>query len=462
MADETVPDDRDRALYLTQIQFLDKELERCQLRCDELKKLIDDLRFWYGAMGRDRDDICNYLTDSSNAVERKVAELSKVLEHQQQADEKETDELKLHLNQQKEELQKEVDTLMSKNTSQKEKLDQQQKERGRMTERLAYVEFIEKQLYTTREEYEAAIAKLQKRLDLHWAKVFQDCEKQVWSSIKNKVSANVEEEKIQHAEVLKQVKELTAASFKLLKEKSILQCQESEVCLEVQNMKRDSHTASQDIIQLKEKEEQLSKKCQQLKVRLNNYSLLLAKKQDLRQQLNLDSEVCSQKKAEAAQLEAELQEEMSRRRQLKADMEKATNILRRAVMGLEKFSEAQGKIQKLREILESNTSHGTESALYTSPEKSSRGQKLQTSGPGTVSPETLKLGTDPLFLLSRYRPGDLGFLPRPRWRKPGCHKASIAASDDRSNPSDLASRDTHAEAGPSTSTSLLNPNPARK
>lgn len=42
--------------------------------------------------------------------------------------------------------------------------------------------------------------------------------------------------------------------------------------------------------------------------------------------------MCSQKKAEAAQLEAEFQEEMSRRRQLKADMEKATNILRRAVM----------------------------------------------------------------------------------------------------------------------------------
>lgn len=28
MADETVPADRDKALYLTQIQFLDKELER--------------------------------------------------------------------------------------------------------------------------------------------------------------------------------------------------------------------------------------------------------------------------------------------------------------------------------------------------------------------------------------------------------------------------------------------------
>lgn len=93
---------------------------RCQLRCDELKKLIDDLRIWYGAMGRDRDDICNYLTDSSNAVEKKVAELSKVLEHQQQADKKETDELELHLNQQKEELQKEVDRLKSKNTLQSE------------------------------------------------------------------------------------------------------------------------------------------------------------------------------------------------------------------------------------------------------------------------------------------------------------------------------------------------------
>lgn len=74
----------------------------------------------------------------------------------------------------------------------------------------------------------------------------------MWSSIKNKVSAIVEEEKIQHAEVLKKVKELTAESIKLLKEKSILQCQESELCLEVQNMKRDSHAASQDIIQLKE------------------------------------------------------------------------------------------------------------------------------------------------------------------------------------------------------------------
>lgn len=93
---------------------------RCQLRCDELKKLIDDLRIWYGAMGRDRDDICNYLTDSSNAVEKKVVELSKVLEHQQQADKKETDELKLHLNQQKEELQKEVDRLKSKSTLQSE------------------------------------------------------------------------------------------------------------------------------------------------------------------------------------------------------------------------------------------------------------------------------------------------------------------------------------------------------
>lgn len=71
-------------------------------------------------MGRDRDDICNYLTDSSNAVEKKVAELSKVLEHQQQADKKETDELELHLNQQKEELQKEVDRLKSKNTLQSE------------------------------------------------------------------------------------------------------------------------------------------------------------------------------------------------------------------------------------------------------------------------------------------------------------------------------------------------------
>lgn len=51
-----------------------------------------------------------------------------------------------------------------------EKLDQQQKERERMTQRLAYVEFIEKQLYTTREEYGAAIARLQKQLDLQGAK----------------------------------------------------------------------------------------------------------------------------------------------------------------------------------------------------------------------------------------------------------------------------------------------------
>lgn len=71
-------------------------------------------------MGRDRNDICDYLTNSSNAAEIKVAELSKVLEHQQQADKKETDALKLHLNQQKEELQKEVDRLESESMMQSE------------------------------------------------------------------------------------------------------------------------------------------------------------------------------------------------------------------------------------------------------------------------------------------------------------------------------------------------------
>ncbi|TNN52208.1 hypothetical protein EYF80_037564 [Liparis tanakae] len=28
---------------------------------------------------------------------------------------------------------------------------------------------------------------------------------------------------------------------------------------------------------------------------------------------------------------------------------------------------------------------------------------------------TLNMATDPLFLMTRYRPGDLGFVPRPTW-----------------------------------------------
>ncbi|XP_030594012.1 intersectin-1-like [Archocentrus centrarchus] len=340
-------------------------------------------------------------------------------------------------------------------------LEQQQEKKEELMQKLAHLESIEKQLITEWEEHEAAVTTLKSQMDSEQAHVFQDTKNQVKSSIRNKVTAAVEEKTTPHREVFAKVQEPLKDKRKLLEELAALQLKERELLIKMEDRKVALHKTLQDIDRLSKKQEQLIKECQQLMVELNDCSkmhhLLLAKELDLRQQLSSETERCSQMAAVAPQVEVELQEEMSSRRQLEADVQEAANILRPAVMGSEKVSEAQWK--KLREILESSASHGTESALYDSPE---------TSGPGpvrcleTLCPaQSLNLATDLSFLLVRYRPGDCGLVTLLEIQSSHlCSRCSAhlqaAASPqeallsegihDSPDPSHSAPLDTHAEA----------------
>ncbi|XP_038558362.1 cilia- and flagella-associated protein 157-like [Micropterus salmoides] len=284
----------------------------------------------------------------------------------------------------------------------------------------------------------------------------------------------LQKERAQHSEQSEQLSFLLSENVALQKDKDALQARESDIFAEMDNLKKDLNGITKESFTRKKEVEQLTKKCRQLDVKLKDSSInhqhMMAEEETLRQRLASVSEECRQKTAEVGPLRAELQRERSRRRQLDSVMQEAAIILRNILEDSEKRSETRWKMQRLLEVLESTAPPGADSALKDSTDKSSRGQKPLACGPEPARAETPNTATDPLYLMARYRPGDLGLVPRPTWK----HKSAFSrtgapstgtqlplnrklcsqktsSSDEPSDQSDAAPQQADSEAGASTS-----------
>ncbi|XP_044051134.1 cilia- and flagella-associated protein 157 [Siniperca chuatsi] len=417
---------KEKSLYLIQIQYLDERLERCQLECHNLEKQNKDLVSQYGALEKDKKDTTEHLKPFVVAKQKMVDELAEQLAEQQQAAEQEREALKLQHSQQIQELQEQVDRLNSESVMRAARFEEQQEQLMQWMQQLSDKEPLKKQLVSQKEEHEAAIHSLKKEAELGMKKMIEKRQKAVDDCVKMETSNILKKERAQHSERSRQLRFLRIEAVALQKEKDALQGRENDLFIELDDLKKDFNKITQESFTRKKEVEQLTKKCQQLEVELTDCSIthkhLMAKEETLRQELASVSKECCRKISETDQLAAELQRERSRKRQLEGVMQEAVIIIRNIQEDSEKGSETQWKMQRLLEVLESTAPQGTGSALRDSTEKSSRGQKLQTTGPKPVRAETLNLATDPLFLMARYRPGDLGLVPRPTWK----HKPAIS------------------------------------
>ncbi|XP_037633825.1 cilia- and flagella-associated protein 157-like isoform X1 [Sebastes umbrosus] len=436
MADLIVSEDKEKSLYLIQIQFLDEQLERCQLQCDELVQQRKALTSLYRALEKDRKDITEYLKLCVAAEEKKVEELAERLESQQQAARRDREALKLQNNRQLKKIQDGVDELDSETATLAATIEELQLVVDKLMEQQSDIESLKRQLDHMEEESRAAIYILKCEAESEREKM---SEKRWWSTgddyVETKTSGIVQEERAQHSQLEEEVRVLVGDKVGQLKEADDLQHQ-----AEVLHIRMDITKTAVDKVTLKscthKKElEQLMKKCQQLKVELKDCSTahesVLVENQDLRQCLPSASEESRQRTAEAHQLRAELQEESSRRRRLEGVMQEAVITLSRVLTDSEKTSKTQRKmLMKVLEILDTTVAPP---APGSTPEEGGRGQKPQTSDPKPQArPQTLNLNLDlatqPLFLMARYRPGDLGLVPRPTWR----HKPATSRTRGRS------------------------------
>ncbi|XP_070689460.1 cilia- and flagella-associated protein 157-like [Pempheris klunzingeri] len=418
MAAKISPDDKETSLYLIQIRYLDEQLERCQLRCDELERQNEDLAAQYSALEKDKTDIVEYLKHSVAAKEVKLDELAERLESQQQAAEQETEDLQLQHSQYMQELQERVDELSSERGVHEAKFEEQNKHLVNVMQQVSHIESLKKQLVSEKGEHYAVVYRLNQEAWFEEGRIIEEEGKSLEDGVMAKVSSTVCEERAEHKKQAEQLQVLLKESLALRKEKDRLQNRMGSLCSELELLKKNLDKSAKVRFTLNKDVMQLMKRCKRLEVKHQGCSAvhenMLADEEAVRQRLASMSEACCQKAAESAQVKADIRRERRRRRQLEGGMLEAVMILRHILTDLEKAPETHWT--RLLEILESTAPRG--------PEKSSQGQ---TSDPKPARAETLNFSTDPLFLMARYRPGDLGFVPQPTWQ----HKPAASRTGPR-------------------------------
>ncbi|XP_026199630.1 cilia- and flagella-associated protein 157-like [Anabas testudineus] len=433
MEDIQGSEDREKSLYLTQIRYLDEQLERCQLKCDKLQKQNKDLVSLYRALEQEKNDITEYLKYSEAAKEKEGDELVVKLEKLQQAAERDREALELQHSQEQQELQEQRDKLDSVVTGQGEVLKEQEEQTQQLTELLQQwpaVELLEKQLVCLHDQHEAAFQSLKMEALLERTKLMEERRSTVDASIKKKIWKIVQEERAQHSEQLKKLQTLLKKNMKLWEQKKEMLDTKWSLCHMMDQMRDSIHRFNQEASNCKEEMEQLRMKLDQMKEELEDCSFtdkcLQQEEQTQRLLLTSASDESNQKTAEVAQFRAELQMETGRRKKLEDDVQKAVRILRHILKDSENLSEKE--MLNLLEILESTVPQGIDSAPQGSLEKSSEGQKPGTTVLKPDRAETHNLATDPMFLMARYRPGDLGLVPRPAWKQ----KPALSSSQQES------------------------------
>ncbi|XP_040897524.1 cingulin-like [Toxotes jaculatrix] len=261
-------------------------------------------------------------------------------------------------------------------------IEEQQENLRQLRQQLSVVESLKQQLVSQREEHEAAAHRL--KMEASWAieKTIERSRNREDNCVRTEVSNILQGERTQHRKMLEMLQFLQSEKVQLQKENDILRDRGRELQVRSDDLKKDLNKINQASFVPKEEVEQLRKKCQQQTEEQKQCSTAhqhtLAQIEALRQRLASVSSECSQKTAEADQLRAELQTEKSRIMQLGGVMQEAAVLLRHILTDSEK---PQWKIPRLLEILESTAPRGTDSTPGDPTEKSSRGQKPQTSGP---------------------------------------------------------------------------------
>uniref|UniRef100_UPI0037E91A0B cilia- and flagella-associated protein 157 n=1 Tax=Semicossyphus pulcher TaxID=241346 RepID=UPI0037E91A0B len=420
--DKTASDDREKDLYLTQIQYLNEQLERYQLKCDQLEVQKKDLNSQHTVLEKEKKDIVEYLKRSLLEKEDEVDELTERLESQRQAADQERDVLQLQLSQLRKEFQDRSDQLTAESMTLATRLDSLDEFQKQKEQLMSNLESLENQLANKEEEHKADThslemkvllekKRLDKEMESHVAAMVADMQHQVDQKVPETTRSALQE----NMELKAQLDQLSAHTQALMEENSALRERKSWLSVDAENLEQMFNETSRQSCILKRVVEQLTEKCQQLQVELKDCSHKLeqlqteqtgiqAETEALRQDRASLTEQCRKDRAEVTRLEAELQEERRERSTMKSIMKEAAVMLKQALMEdpTEEDSQVDSVVQ-WKQLMQRLL------VVLDRPKVSSE----RTSDPAAARAETLNPAQSFHFELARYRLGDLGIVPRP-------------------------------------------------
>ncbi|KAM9858206.1 cilia- and flagella-associated protein 157 [Aulostomus maculatus] len=437
LTDKNVSDDRERDLYLIQIRNLNTELERYRLKCDELERQRKDLNTQCGSLEREKKDIVEYLKHSVLEKEDEVDELLERLKSLQQAAEVDRDALQLEHCQQRQELQERNSELAVENMTLATRLAELEQFQEQKEQLMRNLESRERQLASQEEEHNAAIhtlemkallekTRFEKEMESHVAAMGADVQHLVDQKVPEATRLALEE----NEEVKQRYGQLSEQAHILVEENMILRDRKSKLKVDVDILEQMLREISRQSCVRKRVVEQLTAKCQHLQVKLKDcrqelrqltakHDAILAELEELRRDQASATEQCCKDKAALSRLEAELQEEKRRRGRMKSIMQEAVITLRQALM--EAATDQDSKVVQWKRLMENLlVVLDQHPPLRKDPSFTSStpvNHQVNDLDPAVSRTGSLNPALSFQFQLARYRPGDLGLVPRPSQKR---------------------------------------------
>ncbi|TKS77927.1 Cilia- and flagella-associated protein 157 [Collichthys lucidus] len=397
-ANKSSHDEKDKDLYLTQIRHLDEQLERYQLKYDQVERQKNDLNSQYSALEKEKKDIVEYLKRSVLEKEEEVDELKERLESQQKAADKDKDALQLQHSQLRQELQDRIDELTTENMTLVARLAGLEEFQKQKEELISNMESLEKQLTSQKEKHKADVHSLEMKALLEQKRLEKEMESHVAAMaaqeqhlVDQKVPETIRLALQENTEVKAQFNQLSEQAQVLMGQNSALRARKSQLSVDLGILEEMLSEMSHQSCIRKKVVEQLTEKCQQLQAELKDCSQerkqlqaentrVLIEMEALRQGRAALSEQCSKTRTEVRRLEVELEEERRRRSRMKSNMQEVAITLKQAMTeaATEKDSEVDLQwrqlMQKVLVVMDMPT-------LTNSTTKSNQLNELQTSDP---------------------------------------------------------------------------------
>ncbi|XP_028269818.1 cilia- and flagella-associated protein 157 [Parambassis ranga] len=416
-ADKPGSDDREKELYLTQVKYLNEELERCLLKCDELGRQNKDLTSQQSALEKEKKDITDFLKHSLLQKEEEVNELTEQLQGQRRAADRDRDALLQQHSQQTQQLQEQIDELtgeVAKLADRLESLTEFQRQRETL---MSDMESLEKQLAKQKEEHRDDVHSLEMKALLEKRRMEKEMESRMAAmalQVQQQVDQKVPEVTRENMEVKARFNQLSQKAKGLMVQNAALQGSKSQLRVDLDILEQALSEMSRTSCTRKKVVEQLTEKCQELQAEQKvcrqqleqlqtQHAGALAEAEELRQDRTLLSELCSSHRADLNRLEVELEEERRRRNRMKSSMQNAALTLRHALVSSTQQDSELAPWQQLMQMLlvDLNQHMVTDSTSECAPLTG-----LQTSEPAAAR----TLGAD--FQQAPHRPGEPGTLSR--------------------------------------------------
>ncbi|KAG7217841.1 hypothetical protein INR49_020833 [Caranx melampygus] len=246
MADKLGCDEKEKSLYLVQIWYLEEQLERCLLRCDELEKEHQDLRSQYSALEKDKKSVTGKLKCTVAAKQKKAEELAEELEKQQHQTELEREALKLQHRQEVEEVEEQRIQMESDIKTQAVNMEEQKEQLAHVQHHLPLIMSLQEQLFGQRKEHEAEVQSQRTDIEAEKMRAAATLQKTADDSLRTEMCNILREERAQHKERQEWLRFLLGNREPLEREKKILQDAEGEVSVRLEEVGKQLHEVKKE------------------------------------------------------------------------------------------------------------------------------------------------------------------------------------------------------------------------